>query len=79
VIATTALDRLLRVESLAVLGALTLVAVLVALSGRWRNDPRRADAARAITLLVRIGFVILVAAIFGFLVLVIFVGPIGNP
>jgi hypothetical protein len=69
------MDRLLRLESLWV-GALLLVAVLVALSARWRDDPRRAGLARMLRGLIRIGFVGLVATIALFVGLLVVLGPI---
>jgi hypothetical protein len=73
----SALDRLLRVESLVVLGGLLSVAVLVGLGARWRNDPRRGAPARAINTTIRIGFIALVAVIVLFFVIVLLAAPIG--
>jgi len=72
------IDRLLRIENLCVV-ALLMVAVLVALEARWRDDPQRAGAAKAIKVTIRVGFGLVVLAILLFLAAVIFIGPIGNP
>ncbi len=73
----SALDRLLRIESLLVLGGLLSVAVVVGLGARWRNDPRRAGPARTLNASVRIGLVALVAAIALFFLIVLLAAPIG--
>jgi hypothetical protein len=72
------IDRLLRIENLWVVGLL-LVAVLVALEARWRDDPQRAGVAKAINVAIRVGFGLVVLAIVLFVAAVIFIGPIGNP
>ena len=73
------IERLFRVENLVVI-PLLLVAVLVALAARWRNDPRRSHVAvaRVIDMTVRIGVLVVVATIalvFGLLLLRPPVGP----
>ena len=73
----SALDRLLRFESLLALGGLLSVAVLVALAARWRRDPHRAGAARTINTSIRIGLIALVAGIALFFVIVLLAAPIG--
>jgi len=54
-----------------------MVAVLVALEARWRDDPQRAGAARAIKVTIRVGFGLVVLAILLFLAALILIGPIG--
>lgn len=71
------LDRLLRVENLAVVGLL-LVAGFVALGARWRNDPRHAGAARAISITIRAAFIALVVAIVAFFAVVLVLAPIAQ-
>lgn len=70
------LERLLRVENLLVI-PLVLVAVLVALGARWRNDPRRAGLAKAITTVIRLAFSVLVIGVLVFLGAVIVLRPTG--
>jgi hypothetical protein len=70
------IDRLLRVENLVVI-PLLLIAVLVALGARWRDDPRRAGMARAITNLVRVGLALLIAGLVLIIALLVVAGPIG--
>jgi hypothetical protein len=72
----SALDRLLRIESVLVLGGLLSVAVLVGLGARWRSDPRRAGQARAINRTIRVGFIALVAVIVLFFAIVLVAAPI---
>jgi len=72
------IERLLRIENVWVV-ALLMVAVLVALEARWRDDPQRAGAAQAIKVTIRVGFGLVVLAILLLLAAVIFIGPIGNP
>jgi putative copper export protein len=72
------IERLLRLENLWVVGLL-LVAALVALEARWRNDPERAGTARAISRSIRIGLGVLVGAIVLFLLALLLIGPIGSP
>jgi hypothetical protein len=72
------IDRRLRIENLWVV-ALLLVAVLVGLGARWRDDPRHAGVARAINLSIRVSVAAVVTAIVAFLGLALLVGPIGNP
>ncbi len=73
---TDSLDRLLRFENLLVVGLL-LVAVLVGLGARWRDDPRRSGTARGINIAIRVGFAALVIAVVLFLGVVLLIGPIG--
>jgi hypothetical protein len=72
------IERLFRVENLVVI-PLLLVAVLVALGARWRNDPQRGHVAgaRAITMTLRIGLVVVVATIVLFFLLLLLRAPIG--
>ncbi len=76
--AANPVERLLRLENLWVL-ALILVAVLVGLGARWRDDPRRGGFARAANALIRIGLFAIVAAIALFFGLILVLGPIGGP
>jgi hypothetical protein len=76
-VSDSALDRLLRFESLLTLGGLLSVAVLVGLGARWRKDPRRAGAARTINTSIRFGLIALVVAIVLFFVILLLAAPIG--
>ena len=73
---TDAIQRLLRVENVWVVGPL-LVAVLVALEARWRGDSRWGGTARAIRIAIRVGFVALLLGIGLFLGAIFLLAPIG--
>ncbi len=73
---TEPIARLLRIENLWVV-ALLVVAVLVGLGARLRNDPRRDGTARVINGAIRVGFGALVVAVLLFLGVVFLLGPIG--
>jgi hypothetical protein len=71
-------ERLFRVENLVVI-PLLIVAVLVALGARWRDDsrPGRAAAGRVMLMTVRLGFAFLVIGIALFFVLLLVRPPVG--
>jgi hypothetical protein len=65
-----------RIENAWVLGLL-LVAALVGLGGRWRDDPGHAGTAKRINCAIKVGFALLVGAVALLLGLVLLLRPIG--